>query len=142
VWPDDRGCFFEVARFGQGLVARFPPGTTQVSGAFSYPGTIKAFHYHREQADCWVPSSGMFQVALVDLRVESPTFGRKNTCYVGVMRPWRILVPPGVGHGYKVIGEGTAGLVYVTNRFYNPDDEGRLAYDDPRIGYDWTIQHK
>ena len=72
----------------------------------------------------------------------SSTFGTKNTLYVGVLRPWQILIPPGVGHGYKVIGETPALLVYVTDRFYNPSDEGRIPYNDARIQYDWEFQHK
>lgn len=141
-WPDDRGYFLEVLRMGQGLAVQYSPETTQVSAALSYPGTIKAFHYHQYQTDFWVPAMGMFQVALVDLRTDSPTFGRKNTLYVGSLRPWHILIPPGVGHGYKVIGRDPAMLVYVTDQFYNPADEGRIAYDDPQIQYDWEIQHK
>ena len=104
----------------QGLAADFVPETTQVSAALSYPGTIKAFHFHQHQTDLWVPSQGMFQVALVDLRPDSPTFGVKNTLYMGALKPWQILIPPGVGHGYKVIGEHAGMLVYVTNRLYNP----------------------
>lgn len=142
LWPDDRGYFLEVIRMQQGLAADFPAESTQVSAALSYPGTIKAFHFHRHQTDLWSPSAGMFQVALVDFRPESPTFGRKNTFYVGALRPWQILIPPGVGHGYKVIGEQPAMLVYVTNRIYNPQDEGRIAYNDPAIQYDWELQHK
>ena len=142
LWPDDRGYFLEVARLGHGLPAAFPAESTQVSTALSYPGTIKAFHYHLEQTDFWVPVQGMFQVALADLRQDSPTFGLRNTLYVGVLRPWQILIPPGVAHGYKVIGEGTGMLVYVTDRHYNPNDEGRIAYDDPGIQYDWETQNK
>lgn len=142
IWPDDRGYFLEVARLNQGLTARFPPETTQVSTALSYPGTIKAFHIHKRQTDCWVPAQGMFQVALVDLRPDSPTFGRKNTIYVGQFRSWRILIPPGVGHGYKVIGMEPAMLVYITDRHYDPSDEGRIPYNDPKINYDWELQHK
>lgn len=142
LWPDDRGYFLEVARLGEGLPAAFPAESTQVSTALSYPGTIKAFHYHLHQTDFWVPIQGVFQVALADLRVDSPTFGRRNTFYVGVLRPWQILIPPGVAHGYKVIGESPAVLVYVTDRHYNPKDEGRIPYDDPGISYDWEIQHK
>jgi len=142
LYPDDRGCFLEVARMGLGLVAEFPRETTQVSAALNYPGTIKAFHYHLLQTDVWVPVYGMLQVALVDLRPASPTFGARNTLYVGTMRPWQILVPPGVAHGYKVIGTDSAFLVYVTNRFYNPADEGRIPYNDPLINYDWETQHK
>jgi dTDP-4-dehydrorhamnose 3,5-epimerase len=116
--------------------------STQVSAALSYPATIKAFHYHLEQTDLWVPAKGMFQVALIDLRQESRTFGAKNTLYVGAMRPWQILIPPGIGHGYKVIGTDPGMLIYVTSRTYNPDDEGRIAYNHEQIQYDWELQHK
>ncbi len=142
LWPDDRGYFLEVARLGQGPVRAFDAAATQVSAALSYPGTIKAFHYHRKQTDFWCPAQGMLQVALVDLRKGSPTFGARNTMYVGSLRPWSILIPPGVGHGYKVIGEAPALLVYVTDRFYDPDDEGRIPYNDSGINYDWELQHK
>lgn len=142
LWPDDRGYFFEVARIGQGGISAFPSETTQISAALSLPGTIKAFHIHRFQTDYWSPASGMFQVALVDLRPDSPAFGRRNTIYVGSLRPWQILIPPGVGHGYKVISHEPAMLVYVTNRTYNPADEGRIAYNEPGINYDWELQHK
>lgn len=142
LWPDDRGYFLEVMRFGQGLPAQFPPSSTQVSAALSYPGTIKAFHFHQHQTDLWVPANGMLQVALVDLRVDSSTFGHRNTMYVGNLRPWQIFIPPGIGHGYKVIGEQPAMLVYVTNRCYDPSDEGRIAYNEESIAYDWEMQHK
>jgi dTDP-4-dehydrorhamnose 3,5-epimerase len=142
VWPDDRGYFLEVARLGQGLVADFPAASSQVSAALNYPGIIKAFHFHRFQTDFWVPTAGLLQVALVDLRRSSPTFGSKNTLYIGALRPWQLLIPPGVAHGYKVIGEQPSVLVYITNRNYNPKDEGRIAYNHSSIAYDWELQHK
>jgi dTDP-4-dehydrorhamnose 3,5-epimerase len=142
IWPDDRGYFLEVARMGLGLVTEFPKDTTQISAALSYPGTIKAFHFHRHQTDCWVPVQGMLQVALVDLRKHSPTFGARNTLYVGALRPWQLLIPPGVAHGYKVVGRDPAFLVYITDRFYDPQDEGRIPYNDSQIQYDWETQHK
>jgi dTDP-4-dehydrorhamnose 3,5-epimerase len=142
LWPDDRGYFLEIARLGQGLVADFAAETTQVSAALNYPGIIKAFHYHKFQTDYWVPAAGLLQVALVDLRRQSRTFGAKNTLYVGALRPWQLLIPPGVAHGYKVIGEQPSVLVYVTNRLYEPKDEGRIPYNDTAIAYDWELQHK
>ncbi len=141
-WPDDRGYFLEVARLGKGAVADFPAESTQVSAALSYPGTIKAFHFHKFQTDCWVPVQGMFQVALADLRKDSPTHGLRNTLYVGALRPWQLIIPPGVGHGYKVIGPDPAMLVHLTNRLYDPKDEGRIPYNHPQIAYDWETQHK
>lgn len=142
LWADDRGYFLEVARLGQGLPAGFPASSTQVSASLSWPGAIKAFHFHRRQTDFWTVAEGMLQVALVDLRPDSPTYGVKNTLYAGVLRPWQILIPPGVGHGYKVIGTGPALLVYLTDRFYDPSDEGRIPYNDAGIAYDWELQHK
>ncbi len=120
----------------------FPPATTQVSAAVNYPGIIKAFHFHRLQTDYWVPTGGLLQVALVDLRRGSSSYGKKNTLYLGALRPWQLLIPPGVAHGYKVIGEHNSVLVYVTNRTYDPKDEGRIPYNDTAIAYDWELQHK
>jgi dTDP-4-dehydrorhamnose 3,5-epimerase len=142
VWPDDRGYFLEIARTGEGLIADFPPESTQLSAALNYPGIIKAFHYHKFQTDYWVAAAGLLQVALVDLRRESRSFGVKNTLYVGALRPWQIRIPPGVAHGYKVIGQQPSVLVYVTDRTYDPKDEGRLPYNDTAIAYDWELQHK
>jgi dTDP-4-dehydrorhamnose 3,5-epimerase len=126
LYPDDRGYFLEVQRIGKGLTGAFPAQSTQVSVALSFPETIKAFHYHLRQTDCWSPVKGMLQVALVDLRLGSPTFGGRNTRYVGALRAWQILIPPGVAHGYKVVGSEAALLVYLTDRYYDPKDEGRI----------------
>ncbi len=119
LWPDDRGYFLEVQRIGHGLAAHFPPATSQISAALNYPGNIKAFHFHLHQTDCWTPAMGMFQVALADLREGSPTYGERN-----------------------MIGREPAMLVYMTDRFYNPSDEGRTPYNQPGINYDWETQYK
>ena len=142
LWPDDRGHFMEVLRVGHGLAADFPAATSQVSATVTYPGIVKAFHYHLRQSDCWTVVKGMLQVGLVDLRRGSPTFGERNTIYVGEKRPWQVLIPPGVAHGYKVIGQEAAVCVYVTSRFYDPGDECRIAFDDARLAYDWDTQFK
>src|SRR5690348_4430448 len=69
VYPDDRGFFTELARLGKGLAAKMVPEghrQIQVSLTLTYPGTIKAIHYHSEQTDLWAPISGMVQVFLYD----------------------------------------------------------------------------
>jgi dTDP-4-dehydrorhamnose 3,5-epimerase len=145
VYPDDRGFFCELARLGKGLAEKMVPdeqSKIQVSLTLTYPGTIKAIHYHSEQTDLWAPVSGMVQVFLCDLRRNSRTFGAINTIFAGRFQPWEILIPPGVGHGYKALGVEPIQLVYFTNRHYNPADELRLPYDHPDIAYDWEIQHK
>jgi len=142
IWPDDRGFFAEFLRTGQGLTAGFDLTHTQISAAQTYPGAIKAFHYHLHQTDCWMSAAGMLQVGLVDLRRGSSTFGARNTLYVGTMRPWQVMIPPGIAHGYKVISLDPAILIYATDQFYNPKDEGRIPYNHPSIAYDWELQHK
>ena len=145
VYPDDRGFFTELARLGKGLASKMVPEGArqiQVSLTLTYPGTIKAIHYHSEQTDLWAPISGMVQVFLYDLRVHSRTFGAINTIFAGRFQPWEILIPPGVAHGYKALGVEPVQLVYFTDRHYNPADELRLPYDHPDIAYDWETQHK
>jgi dTDP-4-dehydrorhamnose 3,5-epimerase len=145
-FPDERGCFAELFRFGEpGLARDFDAASgckIQVSFTVSYPGVIKAIHYHFEQTDLWAPLSGMLQVFLYDLREASPTCGRLNTLFVGSLRPWKVRIPPGVAHGYKVVGTESSQLVYAMNRLYNPQDEGRIPYDDPGINYDWVTRPK
>jgi dTDP-4-dehydrorhamnose 3,5-epimerase len=145
IYPDDRGFFTELARLGKGLAANMVPDNLQkiqVSLTLTYPGTIKAIHYHSEQTDLWAPISGMVQVFLYDLRVHAKTFGAINTIFAGRLQPWEILIPPGVAHGYKALGIEPIQLVYFTNRHYNPADELRLPYNHPDIAYDWETQHK
>jgi len=145
-FPDDRGCFAELFRLGASGIARdFGHGGgsgIQISYTISYPGVIKAIHYHFEQTDLWAPLRGMFQIFLFDLREASPTCGRLNTLFAGELRPWTVRIPPGVAHGYKVVGAETGLLVYATNRFYDPRDEGRIPFDEPGINYDWVSRPK
>ena len=145
-YPDERGMFAELFRFGHPGIGRdFDPANgsrIQVSFTISYSSVIKAIHYHFEQTDLWAPLVGMFQVFLCDLREGSPTCGKVNTVFVGSQRPWKMRIPPGIGHGYRVVGPDSGMLVYATNRTYNPKDEGRIAFDDPGINYDWVTRPK
>lgn len=138
LWPDDRGVFTEL--FRQGGAGGF--NARQVSAAITYAGVIKALHYHCRQTDWWAPLRGQFQMVLVDLRLDSPAFGRVNTIFAGDWRPWRVRIPPGVGHGYKVLGEQPGWLVYATDQTYDPTDEGRIPYDDAGLNYAWETQHR
>lgn len=131
----------ERLRVGQGRAAKVSV-TLQVSTALSYPGTIKAFHYHMSQTDLWAPVAGMLQVCLYDLRVNSPSFGAKNTLHIGELLPCSLRIPRGAGHGYKMLGNKPALLVNATDRFYESGDEGRVVYGDRDINYDWETQHK
>src|SRR5258707_1140398 len=104
VYPDDRGFFCELARLGKGLAEKMVPGDQckiQVSLTLTYPGTIKAIHYHSEQTDLWAPVSGMVQVFLYDLRRKSRTFGAINTIFAGRFQPWATPGGMRISHGWN-----------------------------------------
>ena len=132
---DERGYLLEVLRDDDGLLSRFGQSTYTLT----YPGVIKAFHWHRHQDDLWFIAQGEARVVLYDLREDSPTKGVTQVIYAGEHRPLLILIPAGVAHGYQVLGSKPLGLFYHTTRSYDPrdPDEERIPYDDPTIGFDW-----
>ena len=137
--PDERvtrGFLMEVLRDDEGLLKRFGQTTFTVA----YPGTVKAFHWHRQQDDLWFVASGRARVVLHDLRPDSPTKGVTQVILAGTDAYKLIVIPVGVAHGYQVLGDQPVLLLYHTTESYNAaqPDEQRLAYDDPQIGFDWA----
>lgn len=132
---DDRGYFEELIRVTD---AFFGEGFGQLSHSKMYPGVVKAWHIHKTQIDWWYVAFGRLRVGLHDLRPESPTHGVTQELQMGDdLPPVLLKIPAGVAHGCRVIGETPAHLFYVTSCTYNPEEEGRIPYDDPAIGYDW-----
>lgn len=132
---DERGFFLEVLRDDDGLLSRFG----QSSYTMTYPGIIKAFHWHERQYDLWFMCSGEVRVVLYDLREGSPTYHQVQEIFAGGREPMLIVIPPKVAHGYQVLGNEPACLFYHTTESYDPEnpDEGRIPYDDPDIGFSW-----
>jgi dTDP-4-dehydrorhamnose 3,5-epimerase len=140
VFADDRGLLMEVVRDDDPVFREVKQTTFTVS----YPGVIKAFHWHRRQWDVWFFSAGMAQVVMYDLREGSPTCGQTDVLFMGERRPLVVAIPPGVAHGYRVLGSQPASLFYHTTETYDaarPDEE-RLDFDDPRIGFDWRTKNR
>ena len=145
VWPDQAqgrevlsrpGFLMEVVRDDEALLSHFGQSTFTVT----YPGAIKAFHWHRQQDDVWFVADGQALVVLYDQREDSPTFGQTQTIRAGKDGYKVIVIPAGVVHGYKVLGHDPVLLFYHTTRAYNagnPDEE-RLPYDDQKINFDWS----
>lgn len=131
---DERGYFEELIRVNDDF---FKEGFGQLSHSLMYPGIIKAWHIHKTQIDWWFASKGTMRVALFDMREGSTTAKVLNEFFLGENGQAAMLkIPAGVAHGCKAIS-GQAELFYVTSGIYNPDEEGRIAHNDPRIGYDW-----
>ncbi|CAH0260161.1 dTDP-4-dehydrorhamnose 3,5-epimerase family protein [Peribacillus simplex] len=138
---DDRGFFAELVRDDEPeLLSRFG----QASCSMSYPGVIKAFHYHEKQDDLWFFPSGNAQVVLYDLREGSSTKGETDVYYMGEENPIMLLIPKGVAHGYRVLGQKPATILYFTTESYNPKnpDEKRINWDDSVIGFSWETENK
>ncbi len=137
---DDRGYFREIVREDDQLLRHFG----QSSITKTYPGVIKAFHWHNEQDDVWYVVDGMARVVLYDRRADSPTHGVTQVIYAGDDNPVAVLIPAGIAHGYQVLGPKPVVLFYHVTKTYDPrqPDEQRIAFDDPDIGFDWSIQNR
>lgn len=137
---DDRGFFMEILRDNEGLLKKFG----QASMSKSYPGVIKAFHYHELQDDIWFFPIGNAQVVLHDMRQDSTTEGETAVFYMGEDNPIVLVIPAGVAHGYRVLGNAPAVIVYFTTEAYNSQnpDEKRLSWDDPLISFDWQTKNR
>ncbi|OGG01445.1 hypothetical protein A2Z33_02830 [Candidatus Gottesmanbacteria bacterium RBG_16_52_11] len=132
--PDERGYFEEIIRKTDGF---FAEGFGQVSRSHMKTGVVKAWHIHKTQTDWWFVVRGVIRVALSDRRGNSETHGKILEMVLDEADPKVLKIPPGVAHGLKVL-KGPSDLVYVTSGIYDPSEEGRIAFDDPDIGYDWV----
>jgi len=131
---DDRGFFREVVRATDDF---FAEGFGQWSHSMMFDNVTKAWHWHSLQTDWWYICTGVIRVGLHDLRDDSPTQGRTMDFYMGDFQPVRVVkIPPGVVHGCKTV-QGPVHLLYITSHTYNPEDEHRIQYNDPGIGFDW-----
>ena len=70
----------------------------------------------------------------------SATAGNVQTLMLGEHAPRMVAIPPLVAHGYQCLSLRDVILNYYVTEPYNPNDpdEGRIAWNDPRIGFDWT----
>ena len=134
--PDERGWLMEILRADDGELFA---GFGQVYVSATYPGVVKAWHYHKVQTDNFACVSGMVKLVLVDTRPGSPTEGVVNEFFVGEQHPLLVQVPKLVYHGWKCIGEGTALVINVPTEPYRYDepDEFRLA-PHGTLPYDWS----
>src|SRR3989338_10906439 len=131
---DERGFFEELIRFDDGF---FKEGFGQLSHSFMYAGVVKAWHVHKTQVDWWYVCRGDLKVVLYDKRKRIRTYKQINEFIMGEHgRNIVLKIPPQVAHGCKVVAEN-AELFYVTSSSYNPNEEGRISHDDPKISYDW-----
>jgi dTDP-4-dehydrorhamnose 3,5-epimerase len=113
---DNRGWLIELFR-KDSLEDNLLPDMAYIS--LTYPGIARGPHEHRDQTDyfCFLGSS-TFRLLLWDTRKASPTYGNKMILEVGESDQKIVIVPPGVVHAYKNIGEKPGLVINLPNRLY------------------------
>ena len=108
-FSDERGFLVETFRVDN-LPDNLQPAMSYVS--YTKPGITRGPHEHKEQTDifCFM-GPGNFMIKLWDNRKESKTFGYVMEIVGGEDNPIRVIVPPGVVHGYKNISKEVDGMV-------------------------------
>jgi dTDP-4-dehydrorhamnose 3,5-epimerase len=136
VIPDERGWLMEILREDD---PEFFTRFGQVYTSATYPGVVKAWHYHQKQIDNFACIAGMIKLVLVETRPDSPTTGVVNEFFLGVHSPLLVQVPNLVYHGWKCISPEVAVVINVPTEpyHYEAPDEYRIE-PHATLPYDWT----
>lgn len=115
-FEDSRGWLIELFRHDQLEPSQYP---VMAYVSQTLPGVARGPHEHRDQTDYFAfAGPGDFKLYLWDARRDGPTFGNRQALVVGQSNRQIVLVPPGVVHAYRNIGE-IPGLVFNgPNRLY------------------------
>lgn len=135
VMPDERGRLMEILRADDEAFEKFG----QVYMTTAYPGVVKAWHYHKNQADNMAVVKGMMKIVLYDNRKNSLTKGEVNEFFVGEHNPILITIPREVYHGFKCISDEEAIVINIPTNTYNYEspDEYRVDPHKNNIPYNW-----
>lgn len=142
VYGDSRGYFlesFSQKRFRDmtGLDVEF----VQDNESLSSYGVVRGLHFQREpyaQAKLVRVVKGCVRDVAVDLRVGSPTFGRHLVIELSGENHRQVFIPRGFAHGFSVLSQ-EAVFQYRCDRYYAPESEGGIAWNDPELDIDWGI---
>ncbi len=144
IFHDERGYFFESfnARVWEevGITQPF----VQDNQARSTRGVLRGLHYQvgeYAQAKLVRVLEGTVLDVVVDLRPNSPTFGKYEAFELSAENKRQLYVPRGFAHGYVVLS-ATAEFFYKCDNFYAKHAEGGLRFDDPHLAIDWGMDTK
>lgn len=141
VFSDERGWFTESFnaqdfRVATGLDVEF----VQDNHSFSRQWTLRGMHYQLEKTQgklVRVISGCVFDVA-VDLRKNSPTYGKWVGVDLSAENHKQLWIPAGLAHGFLVLSP-TAEFLYKTTNYYHPKSEVCLAWNDPLVAIEWPL---
>ncbi|MBP2844763.1 dTDP-4-dehydrorhamnose 3,5-epimerase [Dickeya oryzae] len=141
VFGDARGFFletFEKKRYQEML--NIDLDFVQDNHSRSARGVLRGLHFQTVNPQgklVRVVRGAVFDV-VVDIRPDSPTFGRWDGVTLSEENKTQFWIPPGLAHGFVVLSE-LADFEYKCTDYYNPAHEGCLLWNDPDIGIDWPI---
>lgn len=139
-FPDERGYFLELYQERKFAGMGIPTHFVQENIAGSHQGVLRGLHYQIKNAQGKLVQAMAGEVfdAVVDLRKNSPHFGKWFGVFLSAENRRQIWVPGGFAHGYHVLSEWAEVLYRVTD-FYSPEWERTLLWNDPEIGIDWHL---
>ncbi|MBK9148468.1 MAG: dTDP-4-dehydrorhamnose 3,5-epimerase [Flavobacteriales bacterium] len=140
-FTDERGSFMETwsQRAMDEAIGeqRFVQDNESVSSA----GVLRGLHFQLEphaQGKLVRVSRGAAMDVCVDIRPESPTYGRHVKVRLASDDPAMLWVPPGFAHGFAALEDATV-FNYKCTAYYQPGSERTIRWDDPALGIDWGI---
>lgn len=142
VLKDDRGYFMESYNLRTfqdktGITQPF----VQDNQSFSTKGVLRGLHYqtgeHAQAKLVRVIQGEVLDVA-VDIRPNSPTFGKYESVLLTGENQKQFYIPRGFAHGFLVLSD-TALFFYKCDNFYDKESEGGIIYSDASIGIDWKM---
>lgn len=141
VFEDNRGYFFESYNKNVFLDEGLDINFVQDNQARSSFGVVRGLHYQlypHAQTKLLRMLSGAIIDAVVDMRKNSPTYGKAYTILLSAENKKQLLVPKGFAHGYSVISE-TAEVFYKCDEFYHKENEGGVLWNDPSLNINWRL---
>lgn len=140
VFGDERGFFMETWNAEQFANAGLDLHFVQDNHSRSGRGVLRGIHYQlsRPQGKLVRVTAGrVFDVA-VDLRRASPTYGKWTGVELSSENKRMLWIPPGFGHGFLTLEDGTD-FLYKCTEFYASEDERCICWDDPALGIVWPL---
>jgi len=141
VYGDERGFFFESWNARAFAHAGIPDAFVQDNHSRSQRNVLRGLHYQIHQAQgklVRVLAGEVYDIA-VDLRCNSPTFGKWVSLALSAARKNMIWVPPGFAHGFCVVSE-YAEVFYKATDYYAPEHERTLLWSDAQLAIPWPVQ--
>ena len=141
VFGDSRGYFMETYQKEKYVAAGIDVTFMQDNESMSRYGVVRGLHYQAEpyaQAKLIRVVAGRVLDVAVDIRKDSPTYGKVFTLELSSENKLQLFLPHGIAHGFAVLSE-TAVFTYKCDNFYAPQYEHTIRYDDPVLNIDWRI---